>query len=201
MAPQAEATCCQPTLAPPATQAPPAQQQQQQQDESQGVAGVSASETWTDYTEVPKEMDKQFEALDKDGLLRPTIINPGEVWTKKAQKALLGNPQTSKLYSDEQKSEKQKAFDLLDALTRSGGLPVDHASLHVVLAATHCFDKTVVDTVVQDNVSPIEKVEHSTLIMASTLQRKPASQLVQPSQLARVQDASPILFAALPASN
>jgi hypothetical protein len=186
--------------APPTPQAPPQQQQPQQpqQDESHGV---SSEITWTDYTKVPKEMDKQFEAFDKDGLLRPTIINPGDVWTKKSQKALLGNPQTSKLYSDEQKSEKQKAFDLLDALTRSGALPVDHASLHVVLAATHCFDKTVVDTVVQDNVSPIEKVEHSTLIMASTLQRKPASQLVQPSQLPRLQDASPLLFSALPASN
>jgi len=209
MAPQAKAARCQtpprcrPPPAPPASQAPPAQQQQQQQeeDESQGIGGGSAGETWTDYTEVPKEMDKQFQALDKDGLLRPTIINPGDVWTKKVQKALLGNLQTSKLYSDEQKSEKQKAFDLLDALTRSGALPVDQASLHVVLAATHCFDKTVIDTVVQDNVSPIEKVEHSMLIMASTLHRKPASQLVQPSQLARVQDASPILFAALPASN
>merc|ERR1719428_1099854 len=187
MAPQAEATCCQPTLAPPATQAPPAQQQQQQQQESQGVAGVSASETWTDYTEVPKEMDKQFEALDKDGLLRPTIINPGEVWTKKAQKALLGNPQTSTLRSDEQKSEKQQAFDLLDALTRSGALPVSHASLHVVLAATHCFDKNIMDTVVQNNVSPIEKVERSTLIMASTIHGKPAAALVHPAQLPRLQ--------------
>merc|ERR1712118_164093 len=102
------------------------QQQQNQQEQAQsqeqalshGVggesAGQSAGETWTDYTKVPKEMDKQFEALDKDGVLRPTIINPGDVWTKKAQKALLGNPQISTLYSDEQMSEKQKAFDLLD---------------------------------------------------------------------------------------
>merc|ERR1719217_150464 len=97
--PQAEAAHCEPPPAPPAPQAPPAQQQQQQQQhESQGVGGGSAGETWTDYTEVPKEMDKQFEALDKDGLLRPTIINPSDVWTRKAQKALLGKPQTSKLY-------------------------------------------------------------------------------------------------------
>merc|ERR1712139_765071 len=113
----------------------------------------------------------------------------------------LGSPQTSMLTGEEHASEKQKAFDLLDALTRSGALDVQHASLHVVLAATHCFDKSILDTAIKDNVSPIEKVEHSTLIMASTLQRKPAEKLVQPSQLARLQDASPILFAALPASN
>merc|ERR1719217_1609893 len=107
--------------------APPQQQQQQQQEQTH-VGGGCAGETWADYTEVPKEMDRQFEALDKDGLLRPTIINPSDVWTKKAQKALLGKPQTSTLYSDDQLSETQKAFDLLDALTRSGALPVDHAS-------------------------------------------------------------------------
>merc|ERR1712224_120913 len=96
MAPQAEAARCQPPPAPPAApQAPLAQQQQQ--DESQGIGGGSAGETWTDYTEVPKEMDKQFEALDKDGALRPTIINPGDVWKKKSQIALLGNPSTSTL--------------------------------------------------------------------------------------------------------
>ena len=43
---------------------------------------------------------------------------------------------------------------------------MENASLHIVMAATHGFDKTVVETVVQDNVSPIEKVERSTLILA-----------------------------------
>merc|ERR1712003_55468 len=111
-----------------------------------------------------------------------------------AQKALLAKPTTSHLNADDQKKEKDSAFDLLDALTKSGALPVEHASLHIVVAATHCFDKTVTETVVQDNVSPIDKVERSTLIMATTVYQQPACALIRESQVQRVRDSSPLLF-------
>ena len=55
--------------------------------------------------------------------------------------------------------------------------------LHVVIAATHCFDKTVLETVGQDNVNPIDKVERSTLIMASTVHQVPVSSLIQPAHV------------------
>ena len=60
----------------------------------------------------------------------------------------------------------QKVTSLLRA--RSGSLAVEDASLHVVVAATHCFDKTLVDTLVEENVNPIEKAPrlhtHSPLV-------------------------------------
>ena len=67
-----------------------------------------------------------------------------------AQEALLADPTTSTPTGYAQKKEKDAAFDLPDALTKTGGIPVEHASLPVVIAATHCFDKTI--TGVQDNV-------------------------------------------------
>merc|ERR1719330_854334 len=102
-------------------------------------------------------MDRRFEELDTDSALRPTIISPGKVWSKVSQKALLASPITATLHAAAQKTEKDAAFDLLDALTKSGGLPINHAALHIVVAATHCFDKTVTETVVQDNINPINK--------------------------------------------
>eukprot|EP00812_Abedinium_dasypus_P012359 NODE_5880_length_547_cov_336.235772.p2 GENE.NODE_5880_length_547_cov_336.235772~~NODE_5880_length_547_cov_336.235772.p2 ORF type:complete len:115 (+),score=34.87 NODE_5880_length_547_cov_336.235772:3-347(+) len=99
--------------------------------------------------------------------------------TKRTRTSLLAEYQTLSLAADDQKREKEAAFDLLDALTRSGALPMDHASLHVVVAATHCFDKTVTATVVQDNVNPIKKVERSMLIMATTLHVEPVAALVR----------------------
>lgn len=166
-------------------------QQQPQQGHSQEV---SKEVVGRDYTKVPKEMDQNFERLDVDSQLRPTIISPGAVWTKQAQKALLASPITRSLDSEDQKKEKDAAFDLLDALTKSGALPVQHASLHIVVAATHCFDKTITDTVVMQNMNPIDKVERSTLIMATTVHQQPASALIRDAQLPRVKAASPMLF-------
>jgi hypothetical protein len=147
-----------------------------------------------DYTKLPTELDKKFELLDEDSALRPTIIKPGTVWTKRYQKALLAEPAEQTLLVKDQEIERTRTFDLLDALSRSGVLSIDQATLHVVLAATHCFDKNLIDTVIKDNVNPIEKVERSTLIVATTIHNKPAAQLVKPDQYERVSTYSPVLF-------
>eukprot|EP00438_Fugacium_kawagutii_P007628 Skav221469 [mRNA] locus=scaffold1700:419244:421060:+ [translate_table: standard] len=133
----------------------------------------------------------------------------GRSWKKRSQKALLAEPKDSQLSADEQKTEKDSAPDSTFAvfpIARSGALPLSHATLHIVIAATHCFDKTVLETVVQDlalawggwfhqeNVNPIEKVERSTLIMASTVHQQPTAALINQSSLSRVSAASPQLF-------
>jgi hypothetical protein len=138
-----------------------------------------------DYTRIPAELDRRFDALDEDSALRPTIINPGELWTRSAQKGLLASPVTATLAEKEQKDEKNRAFDLLDALTKSGALTIEDASLHVVIAATHCFDRTLTDTVIQGNVNPIEKVERSLMIVATTIHRRAAVELLADDQRER----------------
>lgn len=68
----------------------------------------------------------------------------------------------------EQTRERQKAYDLLDTLSKSGALILEDAELHVLIAATHCFDKTLMNTVIQDNVNPIEKVPRPSPIAATS---------------------------------
>eukprot|EP01094_Clydonella_sp_ATCC50884_P018414 TRINITY_DN3404_c0_g1_i2.p1 TRINITY_DN3404_c0_g1~~TRINITY_DN3404_c0_g1_i2.p1 ORF type:complete len:911 (+),score=440.16 TRINITY_DN3404_c0_g1_i2:171-2903(+) len=148
-----------------------------------------------DYTQIPVELDRRFGLLDEDNALRPTIISAGPAWSRKRQASLLSDPKSEGVGEDTQRTERNAAFDLMDALTKSGALSVESASLHVVMAATHCFDRALVDTVVRDNINPIEKVERSLLIVASTIHKQPVAELVQPSQLERVSTYSANLFA------
>jgi hypothetical protein len=147
-----------------------------------------------DYTKYPSLLDRRYEELDPDSALRPTIIRPGSVWSKKFCETTLSSPVTQDMKAEEQNTAKCGAFDLLDALSNSGALVMHNASLHVVIAATHCFDKSLMDTVVQGNVNPIERVERSALIMASTIHELPASHLISANHESRVLKYSPQLL-------
>jgi len=147
-----------------------------------------------DYTKYPSKLDASYELLDPDSKFRATIINVGKNWTKSSQASLLSGSSTTHLSEPQLDSEKYAAFDLLDALTKSGALPIEHASLHVVIAGTQCFDQSLMDAVVCRNINPIDRVERSTLIMASTLYNEPVRELIHADQVQRVGALSPKLF-------
>ena len=71
---------------------------------------------------------------------------------------------------------------------------IDNTDLHVVLMSTHCFDKTLMNTIVQKNTNPIEKMEQSTLIMASVVHGRSAGDLVNESQHERLLNQAAMLF-------
>lgn len=161
--------------------------------ESEGEEDTSRERS-LDYTQIPSELDRRFEALDEDGAVRPTILSAARLWKRRTCKSLLAPSVEQTLGADAQRREKHAAFDLLEALTRSGTLPVDHATLHVMVTATHCFSKTLEEVIVQGNVNPVDKVERSSLIMASTIYQKPVAALLRDDQRERVALASPALL-------
>jgi len=147
-----------------------------------------------DYTKIPKALDSAFDKLDTDDSLRPTIIDTATLWERKSYSSLISPPKQETLSEDDLIHEKNRSFDMLDALSRSGVLAWEHAQFHVVFMATHCFDMNLIDTVIQKNENPIEKIEKSTLILASCLQGAEPQELVSASELARVSQYSPNLF-------
>jgi len=133
-----------------------------------------------DFTMMPKLLDGAIEIYDKDGALRSTTVEISKTnWTRNRQENLLTKSEILSLTASDIAAEKSRAFDLLDALSRSGSLPIYFSELHVLVCATHCFEKNVMETVIQDNINPIEKLEMSTLLIASTILDTPAQNLIR----------------------
>lgn len=148
-----------------------------------------------DFTLIPQILDTAIEKNGDGNAIRSTTIKTGDNWVRNRQENLLAAPKKQNLGNEEIKMEKNKAFDLLDALSRSGTLPIEYSELHVLVAVTHCFDKSVMSTVVQDNVNPIEKLERSTLLLASAMHGVPARELIKGSNdLQRLEGAMPLLM-------
>jgi len=150
-----------------------------------------------DFTAIPRILDNKMEKLDSDNSIQSTIIKTGRTWTRKRQQNLLTPPNTSQLFAKQIDDEKKKAFDLLDAVSRSGVLPIEFSELHVVVAVSHCFENDLMGTIIQDNVNPIDKLEKSTLMIASTIYGKPTRALIEEeAQVKRLESSFPQLFAA-----
>jgi hypothetical protein len=145
--------------------------------DSVGFSG--SNEGIVDFSMMPKMLDAAIEQHDRDSALRSTIIKTSNTWTRSRQENLLTKMRSTTLHSLDIKAEKEKAFDLLDALSRSGSLPISCSELHVMICVTHCFEKDVMRTVIQDNINPIEKLEMSTLLIASTIHGVPANMLIR----------------------
>lgn len=147
-----------------------------------------------DFSSIPEQLNDRFEQLDVDACVTPAIIRTNGVWTRKRKPTILSAQVQESLALAEQKDEQKKAFDLIDSLSRSGNLPFRDAALHVVLANAHQFGKSIIDTVVQDNANPIEKVERSLLIVTSVVHGVTPQTLIKEEELTRVQQVSPTLF-------
>ncbi|KAL7479988.1 hypothetical protein ACHAW6_005701 [Cyclotella cf. meneghiniana] len=155
----------------------------------------SPFQNFVDFTLVPKILDAAVERIAKHTFLRTTVLKTSDNWVRNRQENLLTGLKKQKLNPEDVKKEKNKAFDLLDALSRSGSLPIKYSELHVIIAATHCFEKDVIDTIVCDNIDPIEKIEMSTILFASTVHGVAARDLIKDSdELRRLEGSTPLLL-------
>jgi len=105
-----------------------------------------------DYTKLPGAIDSSIDKLLDGAPVRPTSLEVEGAWSKETSPYLLGARQTLSLDADALVDERNRAFDLLDALTKSGELLLYDASVHVVLASTHTFEQSVFHTVTRDNI-------------------------------------------------
>jgi hypothetical protein len=167
--------------------------------------GQSVQEDGSSICRLPSELDAR--SLELNQHLNPTMLKPGKTWTLKAGAPLVrggSQPKSTSstlIQADKQRVERDKAFDLLDALTKSGSLPLSHTSLHVIVCSTIKFDESIMDTVIQRNINPIEKTECASLVLAGVvhgLPRNDCSALLKTEHIKRISASSPLLFSDLP---
>lgn len=127
----------------------------------------SSSICTEDYTQLAVSLDASIYRNNKEGAVWPTHLVLGNYWSKRFRKSVLGDFKSNFVNAEDMRRERDHTFGLIDALSRSGGLVIEHSSMHVIFAATHSFDRTLTDTVIQANINPIEKVEQTALVIAS----------------------------------
>ena len=59
------------------------------QVQSEPIDSDVTDEDVIDYNKIPAELEQNFDKLNSESAVRPTIIKAGNTWTKKYQKALL----------------------------------------------------------------------------------------------------------------
>jgi len=112
-----------------------------------------------DVTVIPKQIDVAMGKSPRTQSVRVTVLEPSRrQWTS-----------SKSMTEKEIRESTQQGIDLLDALSRSGSLPIACSELHVLVAVAHGFENNVMGTVVQDNVNPLEQVEQTYLTMTSIL--------------------------------
>eukprot|EP00754_Rhynchopus_humris_P029273 Rhum_TRINITY_DN15204_c1_g1::Rhum_TRINITY_DN15204_c1_g1_i8::g.143651::m.143651 len=147
---------------------------------AQGPSPARGTRSTHGVASIPQRMEAAFLALDSEGCLRPTIVRPGDSWHKRSSKSLVHDDAEEELFdADDRRRERRRALDLLDALTRCGAIELEEASVHVVVAATNTFPKTLLATLAEESVNPIGVVERSSLIATAVIHS------TQPSRLLR----------------
>jgi hypothetical protein len=126
--------------------------------------------------------------------MRATKLVPSKVWTKHYKQGLLSKQEQVTMYEKEQIDQKNKALDLLDSLTKSGSLVLEDTVLHVIVGSTHVFDETLLNTIIQKNINPIERLERSSMLVASAIYNEPFKNLVSRGSLGQVSVHSPNLL-------
>ncbi|KAJ3144977.1 hypothetical protein HDU86_001317 [Geranomyces michiganensis] len=101
--------------------------------------------------------------------IRPATLCIQDCWTRFRAKSILHPLTTTTLDFSAQRTERDAAFHLLDALSRSGELILENVHLHVVCAATQAFDRTLVDTIIRGNIDPLRMIRETNLVIAGVL--------------------------------
>ena len=145
-----------------------------------------------DFTTVPFRLESNMLQLDPKEAMKPSKITLSN-WQKHSRD-LFGKDSSVGLTEADLKLETDRAFDLIDSLTKTADLPLEDTEVHVFLTVTHDFEEVVLENVIKNNENIIESAEASLLVLASTIHGVKPSQLVKETAIPRLQNYTSYLF-------
>ena len=145
-----------------------------------------------DFTTVPFRLESNMLQLDPKEVMKPSKITLSN-WQKHSRD-LFGKDSSVGLKEADLKLETNRAFDLIDSLTKTADLPLEDTEVHVFLTVTHDFEEVVLENVIKNNENIIESAEASLLVLASTIHGVKPSQLVKETAIPRLQNYTSYLF-------
>jgi hypothetical protein len=153
----------------------------QQQEAPKGGAPADTADIGpvgvADVVALPDTLQAVMGALPREVQARPVVLKLAPTWSRTRREGLLASPTTASLDTDDQRTLRGEAFDLLDALTRSGALVYEDVDVHVVVEVSSSFTRSVVATVIEENVNVLDRVEQLGLTVVSALHGVPLQAL------------------------
>lgn len=132
--------------------------------------------------------------------LRPTIINVSSSWIRQSTPLVGSVPPKEPLSLETQEKAHRAVQSLLCVLSNDGAIPLAHTRLDIIVGVTSYFDKSVIDTVIQDNINPLDRVCSSSLLLSNALRRltQPSSTELELVQSSKTRMAAQLLSLTLP---
>ena len=145
----------------------------EEEDETKPSAGeikATQSEIW-DFSRIPSTLEQKFSSTTETAVaLRPLTLKTGDSWSKLKYSSLLDSQgKMISLSGPSLKSEKEAAFNLLDALTKSGTVPLKEASVAIIFGFSHSWAESILRTVAKRNRNPLEIATNTAIELARTL--------------------------------
>eukprot|EP01060_Flectonema_neradi_P010865 TRINITY_DN1793_c2_g1_i2.p1 TRINITY_DN1793_c2_g1~~TRINITY_DN1793_c2_g1_i2.p1 ORF type:complete len:890 (+),score=147.47 TRINITY_DN1793_c2_g1_i2:152-2821(+) len=126
---------------------------------STAVATSATADKGWDYSSIPAKLEKRFAEITTPGSnVRPVIITPDPSgWSQSTHPSILSTtpPPLKKLLQSDIKRAKQSAFDLIDAITKSGSVPLCETSLHVLFGFNNNWNDGVIQSAAKHNINPL----------------------------------------------
>lgn len=150
--------------------------------DSMGISPTNGKEIAqhpTNFSEIPRQLDQLLQSYGNcNHTLRSVTHATVDQWELKRQENLPTKLQAFNIEASGVKGETNKALYLLEVLSSSGSLPIVSGELHIIVSVCHSFEKNVMDTIIINNVNPIEKVDFSSLLVASCIHEESIPKMV-----------------------